>query len=160
MKNSIKLILLFLLCFTLDLTLIVPGAGETAAPRFVLLTVIFSGLKWNEVTGALTGFATGALYCALFGLPVGVFPLVFGFSGFLAGKMSPFISETPRLIHFFFAFIILMAANILHSFLISLMFGPFLSLRIISALIGSTVFAFCVYPLLNLFRTERRRRSA
>ena len=134
------------------------GGGGALCPPFPFLIVLFISLKWREEAGAVSGFLIGALYAGLYAEPPGLSCLSFVFIGYLAGKIAPFIMDTPRIVLFVFSLGMILLCNFLSSLIMSVFYEPMLNIRFMSALCGGIVFAYVHAPLERFFPIVRRYR--
>ena len=156
MKIILKILILFLVAFYWEFFFSRPGWMGVLSPPLPFLIILFISLKWKEMTGAMSGFVLGGIYAGLFSEPPGLSCLSFTLLGYFAGKVAPFIMDTPRIVLFVFALCMILLYHFLCSILMSIFYEPMLQLRFLSAVVGGAVFAY-FHPLLErLFMKSRR----
>lgn len=142
----IKLIILFVMAWCLELVFSGGGFTGLISPRpvlvFVLLTAFFSG----AVSGGIAGFASGFIYAVLFGETLGISMLVLFLIGWQSGRLAPFLEETPWIVPLVTGFIIIIEADLFYSILTSLFHGPELVIRPLTALTGGILLSVLFRP--------------
>jgi rod shape-determining protein MreD len=124
-------------------------------PSFLFLVVLFIALEWRDQVGAMAGFLVGVFYAGLFAEPLGLSALTLTLVGYLAGKTSPFLMDTPGIVLFLFAFIIFILNDFFGSAVMSFFYNPFWGIRMGDALFGGLVFSFMYNPLHRIFSNKR-----
>ncbi|MBN1903074.1 rod shape-determining protein MreD [Candidatus Sumerlaeota bacterium] len=151
MRTIFKLLLLTIAALFLEFLF----HGFAWSPSFLFLIVLFTALKWKESAGAMAGFLTGAFYAELYREPPGLASLCLILTGYLAGKIAPFLMDAPRAVIFVFAFLICVYYHFLGSVFITIFYNPFWEIRLQSALASGIVFSLSYNPLHRFFTKKR-----
>ena len=151
-----KFLLIFFLALVLDLGIPRPGWMGILFPSLSFLLILFASLRWREKVGATLGFFTGIVHAGLFSEPLGLSSLVFMLVGYSSGKIAPFLQDSPRVVLFFFALIMIVGYNVLASTGTIILGGGTFSIRFVSAVAGGLVFALCLPPLMRFFKESER----
>ncbi|HPB32762.1 MAG TPA: rod shape-determining protein MreD [Candidatus Sumerlaeota bacterium] len=150
----LKTVPLFLAALILDFICLRPGLTHALYPRPLLLFVILAGLEMGDTAGMITGVLVGFFHTFLYADPSGISSLVYALAGWQAGRIGPYIIETPGIIPFLVTFCLFLIADVVFSLLITMFHQPFLSILPLQALSGGLLFGLSYPGMHRYLRTK------
>ena len=86
MRRILVLTILILLCFVLQTTLFTFHTVTGVAPNLLLILTMSFGIMRGRKEGMLTGFFSGIIYDAMYGIYLGPYAFLYMIIGYLNGK--------------------------------------------------------------------------
>jgi rod shape-determining protein MreD len=125
-------------------------------PHLLALLVIFIGLQWEEVRGAVLGFILGMLYGLLAYEPLGLSAFGMTLIGFLSGQLKGHFFVDTHVDNTVFAVCMLVVHNIAIVIVGRVTLGLYLPLGVLQCVLTAIFAAPCFAVFEWLLRTRER----